>query len=208
MKIVVLDGTHNKNGMTSKLVEHFIEGVKSVDPKAGVNKIDLLNEKIEFCKGCGKCMESKDSINAKCIIKDVCIDIKSQALDCNILVFATPIYECCVSSSMKRFLERCLTLVTFKFGISARAKPIKNKQGVVFCPSGAPFPFNHIMGITRYPKFILKLGCKLFRCSKINMVFAGGMAINKKIEKKYCVKARKLGVKTAKARSCLELSSI
>jgi multimeric flavodoxin WrbA len=196
MKIVILDGVHNKQGMTLKLVTKFIDGIKSVKPDAEIVTYDLLNEDIKFCRGCGKCTEDKNPLNAACMITDdECEKIKQEALECDVLVFATPIYEYCVSSVMKRFLERCLTLVTFRMGITSRAKAIKGKIGVVICSSGAPFPFNHLMGITRYPKFILRLASKLFRCDKVDMILAGGMAINTKMQTKWENKAYKLGQK-------------
>ena len=199
MKIVILDGTHQKTGMTLKLVNRFLEGVKTIKPEAEIETHDLLNEEISFCLGCGKCTEDKNPINAKCTISDACEDIKQAALNSDVVVFASPIYEYCVSSAMKRFLERCLTLVTFRMGPVARAKAIKGKVGVVFCSSGAPFPFNYLMGIARYPKFILRLGCKLFRCDKIETMMAGGMAINIKMQTKWENKAFKLGQKVAKS---------
>lgn len=198
MKIVILDGTHNKAGMTLKLVKKFLEGVKEHIPESEIVKYDLLNEDIAFCAGCGKCIEDKDPVNAKCAINDKCEKIKQKALDADMVIFATPIYEYCVSSAMKRFLERCLTLVTFKMGPAARAKAIKGKVGVIICSSGAPFPFNHLMGITRYPKFILRLASKLFRCEKVKMIMAGGMAINTKMQTKWENKAYKLGQRIAK----------
>lgn len=197
MKIVILDGTHNKTGMTLKLVKKFIEGVKEKRPEVEIETYDLLNGDIAFCKGCGKCTEDKNPVNAKCMISDGCEKIKQAALDSDVVVFATPIYEYCVSSAMKRFLERCLTLVTFKMGPAPRAKAIKGKVGVVVCSSGAPFPFNHLMGITRYPKFILRLASKLFRCSDVEMILAGGMAISPKMQIKWENKAENLGRKIA-----------
>lgn len=198
MKIVILDGTHNKTGMTLKLVNNFLAGIKNIKPEADVKIYDLLNEKIEFCRGCGKCTEDKNPINAKCVIEDVCEEIKKTALDCDVLVFASPIYEYCVSSAMKRFLERCLTMVTFKFGPTARAKAVKGKIGIIICSSGAPFPFNYLMGIVRYPKFMLRLACKLFRCEKVEMILAGGMAINEKHKVRWENRAKRLGEKVAK----------
>lgn len=197
MKIIILDGTHNKAGMTLRLVAKFLEGVKEINPDAEVATYDLLNSDIAFCKGCGKCTEDKDPINAKCMISDGCEKIKREALEADVVVFATPIYEYCVSSSMKIFLERCLTLVTFRMGPAARAKSIKGKVGVVICSSGAPFPFNHLMGITRYPKFILRLASKLFRCDRVEMILAGGMAISPKMQNKWENKAQRLGQKIA-----------
>jgi multimeric flavodoxin WrbA len=195
MKVVILDGTHNKKGYTLQLVDKFIEGIRSTNPKSEIKIYDLKNEKINFCLGCNKCTEDKDPINAKCMIDDVTIEIKNKALEADIVVFASPIYEYAVSSVMKRFLERCLTMVTFKMGPVPRANPIKGKYGVVFCTSGAPFPFNYLMGIVRYPKMILKLGCKLFRCDKIETVMAGGMIINEGLKNKYLNKAFDLGAK-------------
>ncbi|MDD5464604.1 MAG: flavodoxin family protein [Candidatus Moranbacteria bacterium] len=178
----MLDDTHNKQRMTLKLVAKFVEGVKSVNSANDIVTHDLLNENIKFCQGCGKCAEDRDPVNAKCVIDDDCEKIKQKALESDVVVFATPIYEYCVSSVMKRFLERCLTLVTFKMGPVARAKSIKGKIGVVICSSGAPFPFNYLMGITRYPKFMLRLASKLFRCDRVEMIMAGGMAISAKMQ--------------------------
>ena len=197
MKIVILEAAHNKNGMTLALVNSFIDGVKSADSKAEIKQHDLLNENIEFCRGCNQCVLSKVD-NPKCVINDVCEDIKKEALEADVVVLATPIYEYAVSSSMKRFLERCLSLATFKFGPAPRFKSVPGKVGVVICSSGAPFPFNHLMGITRYPKRILKLACRMFRCSKIEMIFAGGMAVNEKMKNKWLARARSAGYKIAK----------
>ena len=196
IKVVVLDGSHNKHGMTQKLIKGFLEGIRSIDRRGNIKVeiIDLLDRDIGFCRGCNSCTSDKDPINARCTIDDDCIKIKRKALDSDVLVFASPIYEYSVSSGMKRFLERCLTLATFRFGIAARAGPIKGKHGVILCPCGAPFPFNHLMGITWHPHLILKKMCKMFRCSKIHVLFAGGMAANKKTEQKYCKKAYDIGV--------------
>lgn len=198
MKITILDGTHNKDGMTLKLVGQFIAGVKQVNPSAEVQTFDLLNSDIEFCRGCGTCTEDKDPVCAQCVITDGCDPIKQAALDCDILVFASPIYEYCVSAVMKRFLERSLPLVTFRFGPAPRASAIPGKVGVVICSSGAPFPFNHLMGITRYPKFMLKLAAKLYRCERVEMIMAGGMAIKSSFKAKWEAKAFKLGQRVAR----------
>ena len=198
MKIVILDGAQNKQGMTLKLVAKFIDGFKAAKSDVQIVTHDLLNEDIKFCRGCEKCVQDKDPVSAKCVIEDDSEKIKQDALESDVVVFATPIYEYCVSSVMKKFLERCLTLVTFRMGITSRAKAIKGKVGVIICSSGAPFPFNHLMGITRYPKFALRLTSKLFRCDKVEMLMAGGMAMSAKMQAKWENKAYKLGQKVAR----------
>ncbi len=198
MKIAVLDGTHDKQGMTHQLIEAFQRGISSVKPDFDLKIFDLLDSDIKFCNGCNTCTMDKALINAKCLIDDKAEEIKKEALDCDVLVVASPVYEYSVSSSMKRFLERCLTLVTFRFGPSPRAKPVKHKQGVVLCASGAPSPINHVMGMTLYPRLMLRLLCKLFRCRKVKMLFAGGMRGSEKLRAKWVQKAEKVGYKIGK----------
>ncbi len=196
MKVVVLDGSHNKKGNTINLVNCFTKGVSS-ECKATFIYYDLLNEKIEFCKGCEECTTKNVKLKYGCVIDDICKKIQKDAFDADILVFASPVYEYTVTSAMKRFMERCLSLATFRFGPAPKVKPIKGKHGVVLCPSGAPFPFNHLMGITRNPKYLLKFGCKLFACSNIHLIFAGGLS-KKETKEKYQKKAFELGQKIAK----------
>jgi FMN-dependent NADH-azoreductase len=198
MKVVILDGTHSKNGMTQKLVASFLKGVRSEKSNIKVKTYDLLSENIHFCKGCNTCTKDPDPINATCVIQDDVPKIQDASLSADVVVFATPIYEFCVSSTMKRFLERCLTLVSFRFGIMSRAKPIPKRHAILLSASGAPFPINHLTGMTRYPRFIFRLAARLFRCSDRKRILAGGMSFNEKTQKKYERKAYQLGVRIGK----------
>lgn len=197
MKIVVFDGTHNKDGATLGLVAAFLKGFLSIAPQAELIEFDLLAENINFCSGCNCCTKDKDPIKANCSIDDGVSRLIEQGLAADVIVLASPIYEYCVSSVMKRFLERCLPLVTFKAGPAPRSKPTKLKYGVVICSSGAPFPLNWLMGITRYPHFILKLASRLFGCSKTKVIMAGAPAMGGRLEAYYQAKAQKLGVLVA-----------
>ncbi|MFW6014167.1 MAG: flavodoxin family protein [Candidatus Nanoarchaeia archaeon] len=196
MKIVILDGSHNKCGHTIDLVNSFTEGITFVR-KANIVSYDLVNEKIEFCKGCENCSTKNEKLKYSCIINDSCKKIQKDAFDADIVVFASPIYTYSVTSAMKRFLERCVSLATFSFGPAPKAKVVNGKRGVIICPSGAPFPFNHLMGFTRNPKQLLNFGCKLFGCSDIHIIYAGGLS-RKKTKEKYQKKAFELGQKIAK----------
>ncbi|MGM5483001.1 MAG: flavodoxin family protein [Nanobdellota archaeon] len=191
MKVVILDGTHNKEGKTLKIANGLIEGL-SLSKNDTLSRFDLLNMNISFCKGCNKCVLEKTDDISECPIKDDFKLIRDEALSADLVVFANPIYEYCVSSSMKRFLERCLVLTTFRFGPSPKLKPKMGKFSVIICSSGAPFPFNHLMGITWYPRFILRFASKIYRCDKIHTIYAGGA-------KNYIPKAKTLGKKIAGA---------
>jgi FMN-dependent NADH-azoreductase len=127
------------------------------------------------------------------IVDDKGVEIINEALSADLIVLATPIYEYCVSSTMKKFLERCLPLGKFSFGIIPRINTNKKKKAVILCTSGAPFPFNFLMGIAIYPKFILTKIAKFFGCGTIRSIFAGGMTGSEKTTQKYLKKAFELG---------------
>ena len=174
--------------MTQQMVRSFAENVKD-----DVKIHSLFSEDIKFCNGCQECV--KPDKETKCWVDDKCEDIKKEALEADVVVFATPIYEFCVSAAMKRFLERCLSLATFKLGPAPKYKPIKNKVGVIMCSSGAPAPLNKWLGYTRYPKRILRLGCKFFRCDEIIEIYAGGMMLNEKMRDKWLKKVKAAAIR-------------
>lgn len=194
MKVTIIDGTHNKNWMTVKLIDEFVRGLKSKYDNAEISHYDLMNENIKPCMWCGKCTEDQDADRGLCNIKwDKWEEIINKCLESDVIVFATPIYEYCVSSTMKRFLERCLPLGKFKFWIVPRSKVSKNKTWIILCVSGAPYPFNFLMWIAIYPKFILTKIAKFFGCGKIKSIFAWLMLGSEKIKNKYMKKAFELG---------------
>ena len=191
--VVIIDGTHNKQWFTVKLIEAFKDGLMSKFPDANIHHYDLINEDVKVCKGCGFCTKDQQSEIAPCKIKDdVWAEIILEALHADVIVFASPIYEYAVSSTMKRFLERCLPLAKFKFGIVPRRPLNKKKTGIILCVSGAPYPINFLMGIARYPKFILTKIAKFFGCATIKSLYPG-MMNNPKTQKRYLAKARHLG---------------
>ena len=111
-----------------KLIESFKEGLLSRYPDAKIVHYDLLTEQIAVCRGCGQCTKDQEQAIGECAIKDdAAAHIILETLTADVVVFASPIYEYAVSSTMKRFLERCLPLGKFKFGIVPR-RPLSKKK--------------------------------------------------------------------------------
>lgn len=72
---------------------------------AGRNTFDyiFLNDfKLEFCRGCGLCVENEN----KCPINDDWMAIYERILKSDLVVFATPVYENHISALMKNFFDR------------------------------------------------------------------------------------------------------
>lgn len=102
MKIIVLQGSHNRNGSTSILVEHFTRGAEESGHQ--VQRIDVAEKRINQCTGCNTCRN-----DGPCILSELRDDnhqIRKAILDADMLVFATPLYYYGMSAQLKTVIDR------------------------------------------------------------------------------------------------------
>ena len=99
MKIVVLEGSQNKNGSSNLLAAEFIRGAE----KAGhlVQVVDAAHADIHPCTGCIHC-----GYEGPCTQKDDMNCIRKMILDADMLVFVTPLYYYGMSAQLKTLLDR------------------------------------------------------------------------------------------------------
>lgn len=100
-KKVLVISTSMRKGKSKLLADEFIKGVE----KAGheVENIDLIDKRIQFCKGCLLCQEKK---TGHCIMDDDADIIVNKMKEAQVIVFATPIYFYEMSGQMKTLLDR------------------------------------------------------------------------------------------------------
>ena len=99
MKIVVLMGSPNIKGSTSILVDAFQKGAKECGHEVEV--IDVCHGNIHPCIGCVKC-----GYEGPCVQKDDVEIIKKKLLNCDMVVFATPLYYYGMSAQLKIVIDR------------------------------------------------------------------------------------------------------
>ena len=99
MKIVVLMGSPNIKGSTSILVDAFQKGAKESGHEVEV--IDVCHGNIHPCIGCVKC-----GYEGPCVQKDDVEIIKKKLLNCDMVVFATPLYDYGMSAQLKIVIDR------------------------------------------------------------------------------------------------------
>lgn len=104
-KIVILNGSPRKNGNTSALVKAFTEGAESVGHQVKEFKLDSMN--INGCKGCFGGHSSKD---CPCIQKDDMAKIYPAVKNCDVIIFATPLYYWHMSSQLRTAIDRLFAL--------------------------------------------------------------------------------------------------
>ena len=98
-QILVISTSPRKGGNSDTLADAFIQGAREAGHK--VEKINLYDKNIGFCKGCLTCVKTQ-----RCVIHDDAADIARQMLTADVLVFATPIYYYGMCGQMKTLLDR------------------------------------------------------------------------------------------------------
>jgi multimeric flavodoxin WrbA len=200
-KLLIINGSYREAGDTAFLIDNVIKGFRESAPEADIEMVPLKDIRMEYCRGCWTCANpenSKKPIGA-CPIEDDVRPLLEKSLACDALVYATPVYEMGPSAVMKKFLERNLPVVGgIKFGFYGRSARRKGKSGAVMLSSGAPHPFNRLMGFTTYPRKLLSLFCRFHACDKIFVLPAGGVGGSEKMRRAWGRKAFLLGKKMAR----------
>lgn len=141
-KKVLVISTSLRKGKSDLLADAFIKGAEEAGHE--VEKINLIDKKIQFCKGCLVCQNTK---TGHCVMKDDADMIVNKMKDAEVIAFATPIYFYEMSGQMKTLLDRSNPLfpVDYKFRdiylITAAAEAdksamhgaIKGLQGWIEC---------------------------------------------------------------------------
>lgn len=106
MKILVVNGSpRGENGNTEIIVKAFLEGAKEAGAES--ETIYLKDKKINPCTGCYACWTKTPGV---CIHKDDMPELLAKVPQCDVLVYATPLYIYSVSGIMKNFMDRLLPM--------------------------------------------------------------------------------------------------
>ena len=110
MRILVIRGNPRKNGHTQYITDLVIKGASEAG--AEIEDVDLYEKKINDCIGCYHCWTNTPG---KCIHHDDMTDLLEKILATDIVLCSTPLYSYTMSTSAKKFFDRCFPL--FKQGI-------------------------------------------------------------------------------------------
>jgi multimeric flavodoxin WrbA len=97
--ILVISSSPRKGGNSDMLCDQFIAGATDSGHKA--EKIVLTEMKINYCTGCGICLEKK-----ACPQKDDMSEILDKMTAADVIVMATPVYFYSMSAQMKTLIDR------------------------------------------------------------------------------------------------------
>jgi multimeric flavodoxin WrbA len=111
-KVLVLSSSPRKGGNSDLLCDQFTSGAK--ESGNSVEKIFLRDKKINYCTGCGTCIDRR----GKCSQKDDMTEVLSKMVEADVIVMATPVYFYTMCGQMKTLIDRTC----------ARYTEISNKQ--------------------------------------------------------------------------------
>lgn len=99
MKIIILFGSPNRSGSTGILADEFTRGAE--EKGHSVERLDVCHMNVHPCIGCVKC-----GYEGPCVQKDDTEIIRRKLLQCDMVVFATPLYYYGMSAQLKTVVDR------------------------------------------------------------------------------------------------------
>ncbi len=99
MKIIVLEGSPNRNGSSNMLAEQFCQGAEEAGHSVEI--VDTAHAQIHPCTGCIHC-----GYEGPCVQKDDVEEIRAKILGADMIVFVTPLYYYGVSAQLKTMIDR------------------------------------------------------------------------------------------------------
>jgi len=107
MKILAIQGSPRpKASNTDILLQEFLKGARSQG--AETETVYLKEKEIHSCVGCYTCWAKTPGV---CVFKDDMPELLEKVKGCDILVYATPLYNFNVTALLKAFQERLLPLL-------------------------------------------------------------------------------------------------
>jgi multimeric flavodoxin WrbA/putative sterol carrier protein len=107
MKILAIQGSPRpKASNTEILLQEFLKGARTQG--AETETVYLKEKEIHSCVGCFTCWVKTPGV---CVFKDDMPELLEKVRNCDILVYATPLYNFNMTSLLKAFQERLLPLL-------------------------------------------------------------------------------------------------
>lgn len=139
VKILAIQGSPRpKVSNTEVLLQEFLKGARSQG--AETDTVYLKEKEIHSCVGCYTCWAKTPGV---CVFKDDMPELLNKVKGCDILVYATPLYNYNMTALMKAFQERLLPLLdphlVKKKGIYRHPQRFKgNRRMVLISTCGFP----------------------------------------------------------------------
>ena len=103
-KLLVINGSPNKEGHTKKIIDEVLNGLDK--DKVKITEINCYSKKISPCIDC-KCCSSR---KGKCSIKDDMEEIYYELKKSDFIILGSPMYFGMFPAPLKALIDRCQLL--------------------------------------------------------------------------------------------------
>ncbi len=137
MEIITFAASPRKGGNTEILLDEVIVGLRQAGVK--VKKFRTHELEISPCKGCGKC----DTLG-RCVIEDSFQELYDLLIECDGMVFSSPLYFMNVPSGGKALIDRCQVFWTAQERLKIDLFGSRKRLGLLISCSGKSFGYGKI----------------------------------------------------------------
>ena len=134
MEIITFAASPRKGGNTEILLDEVIVGLRQAGAK--VKKFRTHELEISPCMGCGKC----DTLG-RCVIEDSFQELYDLLIECDGMVFSSPLYFMNVPSSGKALIDRCQAFWTAQERLKIDLFGGRKRLGLLIACSGKSFGY-------------------------------------------------------------------
>ena len=100
MKIIIVNGSHRKNGATALILHEMYQRLKTY-PNVEIQFYNVADFNLNYCVGCCKCYK-----NGKCIFNDDIEKLSENIETADGIIIGSPTYASNVSGQMKVVIDR------------------------------------------------------------------------------------------------------
>ena len=105
-KVLVLSSSPRRGGNSDLLCDEFVKGAQEAGHRA--EKVLLKDVKINYCTGCGVCLNGE----RPCPQKDDMAGVLEKMVAADVIVMATPVYFYTMCAQMKALIDRTCSRYT------------------------------------------------------------------------------------------------
>ncbi len=132
MKVIAFAASPRKNGNTEILLDEVIKELQ--EGNIHVEKIRTHELEISPCNGCGQC-----SILGRCMIQDSFQELFDRLIECDGVVFASPLYFMNIPARGKALIDRCQSFWAARYHLNLDLFGGRKRPGLLISCSGMSF---------------------------------------------------------------------
>ncbi|MDO5843876.1 MAG: flavodoxin family protein [Methanocorpusculum sp.] len=143
VSVLAITSSPRRHGNSESALDFILERLPQ---NYAVEKIILNGIKVNVCKGCGFCEKTGD-----CIQKDDFIPLIEKIENCDVLIFASPVYSMSVCAQGKALIDRCQVFWSRKYLLKTFSKG-RGKAGLFISTAGQTRDniFDHTVPVARF----------------------------------------------------------